>query len=742
MNSRFRAPVFDAPEAGFDDLDTVRERLDVLREEYAVLTEESKATAYASRAQAKAMIVYAQAVAGVYDPPAEEPARPPAWLNFDDDDFDDDFDDFEDWAAGGVTSTPVPEPSHLETDDGTLRVRCVDFRLSDGERLLCGVDLNAAPGTLTAIIGPSGAGKTTLSRLLTGQTQPSAGQVILDGFDLHTNYSALRSRIGFVPQDNVVHHQLTTRQALGYAARLRLPPGTTKAEYDARCAAVMDELGLTERADVRVGKLSGGQRKRVSVAIELLTSPTMLVLDEPTTGLDPALDKQVMELLRHLAEDGRIVIIVTHSLDYLKLTDQVLLLGPGGRPVYLGPPDGIEPAFGTEDWADIFQRVADKPKGLWHRYLQRAGMSADDIAVLDKDGSEWLVNRWKTPSLPRASISAGIRRSVRQGLTLIRRQIRLVFADLGYAVFLLLLPIVSGALALIVPGDTGFGKPGPPDAAGMPSTEPAQLLMLLVFAACFMGAGLTFRDLISERQIFLRERSAGVAPSSYLVSKLMVFGVFAIVQAIMLVTVVLLVKPRPGAGVLLKSGSTELVIDIAAASICSMCFGLLLSALARSSDQVTPLLVVFAMAQLVLSGGWVPVTARDGLQQFAAIWPSRWGFAAGASTIDLRGLLGDLVQKDNLWNHTSMHWWLNIGVLAGMAVVVSLVTFFQLRLHNVAPRRRRRAKGGLEVGVSVRPSGRRRGRRMAGLSGPGRRPIRAQPTAARTAGEARRGRSQ
>ena len=688
MNRRFRAPVFGPAEAGLDGLAAVREKLGVARQEADDLASESKVNADASLAHAKYMILYAQATAGVFDPPEDDGTEPaiasPAGLATYEPDLDEEGDY---WAA----IDDEPEPSEPPTADGDLHVRCVDFRLSDGERLLCGVDLNASPGTLTAIIGPSGAGKTTLSRLLTGQAHPSAGQVILEGYDLHANYGALRSRIGFVPQDNVVHHQLTTRQALGYAARLRLPPGTTAAEYDARCAAVMDELGLTERADVRVDRLSGGQRKRVSVAIELLTSPTMLVLDEPTTGLDPALDKQVMELLRQLAEDGRIVILVTHSLEYLNLTDQVLLLGPGGRPVYLGPPDGIEPAFGTDDWPEIFQRVADKPKALWHRYLQRAGMSADDIDLLD-EGSEWLMGPRKTPSLPPDSLAAGVRRSVLQALTLIRRQVRLIFADLGYAIFLLILPIVSGALALIVPGDTGFGKPGPPDAAGMPSTEAAQLLMLLIFAGCFMGAGLTFRDLISERQIFLRERSAGVAPSSYLVSKLVVFGVFAIVQAVVLVTVVLLVKPRPGAGVLFKSGSTELVVDVAAAAICSMCFGLLLSALARSSDQVTPLLVVFAMAQLVLSGGWVPVTARDGLQQFAAIWPSRWGFASGASTVDLRGLLGDLVQKDNLWNHTTGHWWLNIGVLVGMSAVVSFITFMQLRLHNVAPRRRKRTR--------------------------------------------------
>jgi len=322
--------------------------------------------------------------------------------------------------------------------------------------------------------------------------------------------------------------------------------------------------------------------------------------------------------------------------------------------------------------------------------MQRAGVSADDIDMLDENGAEWLVEPLKTPALPPTSRTLGARKALRQGRTLIRRQVRLIFADRGYTIFLLLLPIVAGALALLIPGSTGFGKPGPPDSTGMPSIEPSQLLTLLVFAACFMGAGLTFRDLISERQIFLRERSAGVAPSSYLVSKLVVFGVFSVIQSIMLVTVVLLVKPRPGNGVVVKSGATELVVDVAAVAVCSMVFGLLLSALARSSEQVTPLLVLFTMTQLVMSGGWVPVTGRDGLQQLAAIWPARWGFASGASTIDLRGLLGDIVQPDTLWNHVVWHWWLDVGALVVLGLVVAVVIYLQLRLNKVAPRRRGR----------------------------------------------------
>ena len=166
-----------------------------------------------------------------------------------------------------------------------------------------------------------------------------------EGHDIHGEYASLRSRIGMVPQDDVVHRQLTVDQALGYAAELRLPPDTTKQDRRQVMAQVLEELELTPHAQTRVDKLSGGQRKRVSVALELLTGPSLLVLDEPTTGLDPALDRQVMTMLRGLADAGRVVVVVTHSLEYLDVCDQVLLLGPGGKPAFCGPPSGIGRAW-------------------------------------------------------------------------------------------------------------------------------------------------------------------------------------------------------------------------------------------------------------------------------------------------------------------------------------------------------------------------------------------------------------
>ena len=240
------------------------------------------------------------------------------------------------------------------TRTGGLEVHGVTWTIEGNKTLLDNISMAARPGTLTAVIGPSGAGKSTFARLVAGYTHPTTGTVSFEGHDVHAEYASLRSRIGMVPQDDVVHGQLTVRQALMYAAELRLPPDTNKADREQVVNQVLEELEMTKHLDTRVDKLSGGQRKRASVALELLTGPSLLILDEPTSGLDPALDRQVMTMLRQLADAGRVVLVVTHSLTYLDVCDQVLLLAPGGKTAFYGPPNQIGPSMGTTNWADIF----------------------------------------------------------------------------------------------------------------------------------------------------------------------------------------------------------------------------------------------------------------------------------------------------------------------------------------------------------------------------------------------------
>jgi ABC-type multidrug transport system ATPase subunit len=564
--------------------------------------------------------------------------------------------------TGGLQVFPrLVTSEHRGKYDGEL----VSAGSPELDRLLGG---GLARGSNMLFTGPSGAGKSTFARLVAGYTHPTAGSVTFEGHNIHAEYASLRSRIGMVPQDDVVHGQLTVKQALMYAAELRLPPDTTKADREQVVNEVLEELEMTKHLDTRVDKLSGGQRKRASVALELLTGPSLLILDEPTSGLDPALDRQVMTMLRQLADAGRVVLVVTHSLTYLDVCDQVLLLAPGGKTAFYGPPSQIGSSMGTTNWADIFSSVAGDPDAAHRRYLERSAPTPP-APPSEKPGD---LGKPAKTSL------------VRQFSTIARRQFRLTISDRGYFIFLALLPFIMGTLALTVPGDVGFGLPVPAIKGGEAPNEPGQILVLLNVGAIFMGTALTIRALIGERAIFLREQAVGLSTSAYLLAKVAIFTIFALVQSAIAVTIAILGKGWGEGAVasgLLLPRSLELYVDVAATTVCAAMVGLALSALAKSNEQIMPLLVIAIMSQLVFSGGMIPVTGRIVLDQMSWATPARWGFAATASTIDLTGLVpAPLSPDDSHWKHTAGTWWFDMGMLVALSVFYVGFVRWKIRL--------------------------------------------------------------
>jgi ABC-type multidrug transport system ATPase subunit/pSer/pThr/pTyr-binding forkhead associated (FHA) protein len=537
----------------------------------------------------------------------------------------------------------------------------------DDKSLLSNVSFSAGPGTLTAVIGPSGAGKSTLIKLLGGATQPTTGVVSFDGHNVQAEYASLRSRIGMVPQDDVVHRQLTVTRALNYAAQLRLPPDTSSADRKAVVTRVLAELELTEHADKRVDKLSGGQRKRVSVAMELLTGPSLLILDEPTSGLDPALDRQVMSMLRRLADAGRVVVVVTHSLTYLSMCDQVLLLAPGGKTAFAGPPAQIAAAMGTTDWADIFAWVSTNPDAAHRAFLGRNPAAATP----------------PKPSPPAGPLGQPARTSsLRQMLTVVRRQGRLLIADRGYFLFLAVLPFILGALSLVVPGDVGLGEADP---RGSAPNEPNQVLILLNISAVFMGTALTLRDLVGERPIFRREQAVGLSAGAYLLAKVIIYSIAAAAQVAILTAIVVAGKGGPTQGALMLGDATaELYVALAITAIVSALLGLVLSSIAKSSEQILPMLVAAIMLSIVFSGGLIPVTGRIGLDQVSWFLPARWGYAASATTVDVLKIAPLVTVDDPLWRHEATWWLFDIAMLVFLGVVFTLIARWRLRLRGHA----------------------------------------------------------
>jgi len=564
-----------------------------------------------------------------------------------------------------------------DVGDVSLEAKGLSVRLSSGKVLLNDVTFPLPERCLLGVIGPSGAGKSTLLGALTGMRPATTGSVLYDGRDLYANYAELRHRIGLVPQENILHTQLSARRGLDYAAELRFPRDTSSAERSQRITEVLTELSLAQHADTRTSSLSGGQQKRVNVALELLTKPSLLFLDEPTSGLDPGLDKSVMEMMSGLAKDGRTVIVVTHSVANLGVCDRLLVLVPGGKIAYFGTPaDGLR-HFGKSDWAGVFQAFEAEPDRDWAGEYRRSGYYRVYTA-----GSRPATAPVAAPAAaPRPAAPPKSANRLAQLSTLVRRYLAVIASDRNYVGVIALLPVILGILIRAIP-----------DAAGLTGTNNGlaiQLLVILVMSACLIGVANAVREIVKERPIYTRERAAGLSPAAYLASKLIVLGAISAIQAAVLVAIGLAGRPLPPHGAVLTAAPlVELMLGIALLAIGSMTIGLLISAIVNSSDKTMPLLVVAVLVEVVLCGGVIRLNNIAGLNQLSWLSPSRWGFGAVASTVNLNAVTppppGNTA--DPLWNHTAHTWYLNMGLLLALIVVLAALTWW--RLVQARPGRR------------------------------------------------------
>ena len=607
----------------------------------------------------------------------------------------------------------------IDTGDVSLSARELTVTLSSGRVLLDHVSFPLGERCLLGVIGPSGAGKSTLLGALTGMAPANSGGVLYDNRDLYTHYAELRHRIGLVPQDNILHTQLTADRALGFAAELRFPSDTSKSERERRIAEVLNELALTRHAKTRVSAMSGGQQKRVNVALELLTKPSLLYLDEPTSGLDPGLDKSVMEQMADLAHDGRTIIVVTHSVANLNLCDRLLVLVPGGKIAYFGPPEEGLRHFGKPGWAEVFQAFEAEPDRDWATDYRRSPYYQRYIAT-EMDAPTPVAGPPQAAVEPPKS-----RNRLSQLSTLCRRYVAVIASDRAYLAVLAAMPVILGVLAFLIPSKGGL--------TGRGNTSAETVLLILAIGACFIGAANSVRELVKERAIYTRERAAGLSAGAYLLSKLLILSVITGIQAIILVGIGALLRKMPPTGSFLRHlPSVELVLAIVVLAVVSMTVGLLISVLVNSADKTMPLLVVGVMFQVVLTGGIFPVAGQVGLEQVSWISPSRWGFAATASTVNLNviqqpvqsgsasgvtravvstgsgsagraaatgvstagapaGAAGSAAgapaaPTDPLWAHNASTWLKDVGLMLVLGLVFSLLTWW--RLLKIKPGRR------------------------------------------------------
>ena len=552
----------------------------------------------------------------------------------------------------------------------TIGVERLSVTGDDDVVILRDVSVNAPQGSLTAIVGPTGAGKSTLLKAVAGVRPPRGGRILLHGHDLYRDYEALRTQIGYVPQDDIVHPQLTARQALGFGADLRLWRSLGEVDRTGRVETVLADLGLSEHADKRIDRLSGGQRKRVSTALELLTEPTLLLLDEPTSGLDPGFEQAVMDLLREMADRGRTVMVVTHSTASLDRCDQVVFLGTGGWVGFCGPAEESFEHFEVEDFPSVFRALDNPPPATaptpdWDTSSPTGPVPSDVRSLPDRDE---------------------IRESLR---TLVRRGTAILKADRRAGLVLAAAAAIPAALLTLMVGG------GALDSNDQNAVEGARkLLSGLIVIVGVLGAANGVREIVKEQSIYQRERGTGLPRIAYLLSKITTVGAVTAAQIVLVVVVVTATAGGPAGGSLLP-GRIELLVVALLTGLVTLLAGLTISALVTSSERAMALIPVIFIVLWLFSGAVSDLSSKPGLQQAAYLSPSSWGMAAAASTADLHEIESCGGQPpapevcDSRWRNGAGNWIVDVAALLVLGAGFVLAADWALARKEPVPELRR-----------------------------------------------------
>jgi ABC transport system ATP-binding/permease protein len=564
--------------------------------------------------------------------------------------------------AAPTTALPKPDAAETAPPDvpsppavlKTGRLQARQVRLSvDGEQVLAELSFTAEPGTVTAVIAPSEVSAGALVDVLGGTVQPSVGTVTFDGYEVAADN--LRRHVGVVPRYDLLHPALTIEQALGYAAELRLPPSTSVDQRRERVNSVIDEMKLGLLRTVQVNNLTSEQRKRASLAMELLTNPALLVLDDPAAGLDAAAEHEMTTTLRRLADEGRVVVVAITSPTDVDIYDQLVLLTGTGTPAFAGPPEQIGAELGTTDWTKILARVKTDPYGAHYEYLGRQPEAPPEAEP------------------PHSPVEPAARLHLwRQIGIATRRQGWLLVGDQRYFIFLAILPVLFGAIALLVPGHAGLGPANP---YGNSPDEAVEILAVLTIGAVVMGTALAVRDLFGERRIFRREQANGLSATAFLAGKIIVYSLVAVVATATMTIAAVVGKGAPTLGAALLghnayAATFELFVALTVTTIVSAMVALALSALANYAEQIVLIAVLLVFISVVFAGAMFPIGGRIGLEQVAWFVPSRWGFAASAATVDVQAV-NLLATSDESWQHSAGQWLFDMGMLVGLGVVAT-----------------------------------------------------------------------
>ncbi len=526
------------------------------------------------------------------------------------------------------------------------------------------------PREFVALVGGSGTGKSTLLKALSGLSRATFGTVLVNGDNLYANYNLYRNLMGYVPQDDIIHHNLDVTGALTYAARLRLPDASP-AEIKRRTADVLAKVGMTAQARTMVRNLSGGQRKRVSIAAELLAEPWIFFLDEPTSGLDPGLEKLMMDTLRQLADEGRTIVLVTHATSNITNNcDQVAFMARGGELAYFGPPGEAANFFKVSNFPDVYTRLAQTfkpgddptvPPEIKPEYEKATEVLKASAASQISAGSLWAEHYRRSPlyrtyitnrqtgemarplSAKIKGAAGGLSDQLKQFGVLAQRYLDLIRHDkISLWVLLAVMPIIGFFLLLISNGSALVGNTAG-EIQAILETEKAynvvyqaqQLLFMLALSANLLGVFAASFEIIKEEAIYRRERMINLRILPYLTSKFGVLGVFILLQCLLLLIVLAFKINYPGSGAIVWA-PLEYYFTLVFTALASVALGLFISALATSRDMVIYLVLIALFVQIVFSGAIFDLGPLSRPLSYLTI--TRWSLEALGASTDMEGL--------------------------------------------------------------------------------------------------------
>ncbi|HEY7310887.1 MAG TPA: FHA domain-containing protein [Gemmataceae bacterium] len=493
------------------------------------------------------------------------------------------------------------------SDNVELIARGVERVVRDREsgaplKLLDDVTLVVRPREFVCLLGPSGSGKSTLLSALSGRTAPDAGCVLLNGADLHAHFEALKQDIAVVPQKDVLHESLAVGQALWYTAKLRLPPDTSAAEIETSLTELLDTVGLSPRRATVIRHLSGGQVKRASLANEILCKPSLLFLDEVTSGLDEQTDREVMNLFRALADAGKTVVCITHSLANVERTCHlVVILTPGGKLAFVGKPSEALTYFGIDRLGDVYDCLAEHPPEHWQETYRQSPLWKRYVADRLPPPAETL----PFPE-PASSSAAGgwPRLFLRQTLLVTRR-----YAAIWWGDYPSLLAMAGQAFLVAVLLGLLFGNLDAVKDVEDHARRSVNLLFLLAVSSFWFGCNNAAKEIVKERVIYTRERDFNLLVASYYASKLLLLTLFSCSQAVLLFVVVRVWCAPPGPLL------AELLV-LTALALAGVTLGLAISAFAETEEMAITLIPMAVIPQIILSGAISPL---EGVSKVLAV---------------------------------------------------------------------------------------------------------------------------